>query len=106
MTRFTLHVPRRYNDGRAVESEVVDWIESELLDAAGGFTTTEAIGAWRGSRGKVYREPVRLYHVDADEDSEATLQIVADAVAMSLRQEAVYLTAQPIETQLREGVPA
>lgn len=106
MTRFTLHVPRAYNDGREVEPDVLAWIENELVDVAGGFTATEAEGAWRGPRGKLYREPVRLYHVDADEDDASFLHTVADAVALGLKQLAVYLTAQPIETQLREPVLA
>jgi hypothetical protein len=68
MTRYTLHVPGRYNDGSPVPSSAFAWIKENLLGIGGGFTMVTAVGAWRGEYGRVYREPVRLYHMDAELD--------------------------------------
>ena len=107
MTRYTLHVPLQLNDGAPVDADTLATIESDLLDLAGGFTATEGIGAWRGNGGHVYREPVRLYHVDtAEPDAPELLAALASSVARWLDQEAVYLTAAPLATQLLTAVPA
>lgn len=99
MTRFTLHVPELYNDGAAVDPEYFATVERELEDIAGGWTLTHGIGGWRGEDTR-YREPVRLYAVDAREDIGAALHDLALDVAIALDQEAVYLTAQDISAQL------
>lgn len=100
MTRFTLHVPEQYNDGAAVDpAYFTDAVEPAILALSGGFTLTHGIGAWRGDD-TVYREPVRLYAIDAEHDLGPALTAVAEGVARHLEQEAVYLTAQEIAPQL------
>lgn len=100
MTRYTLHVPARYNNGRPVTPHIMQGIESRLIDYAGGFTMTRADGAWRGDDGTIYHEPIRLYLVDTAEDISRQLHELAESVAIRLGQEAVYLTAQNITTSL------
>lgn len=100
MTRYTLHVPLILNDGAPTPEDTLADVESDLLDLAGGFTATDGVGGWRGD-GTVYREPVRLYHIDtSDPDAPELLANLGRAVARWIGQEAVYLTAQPIGTEL------
>lgn len=107
MTRYTLHVPRFYNDGTVVPPSELDLVEGRLLDIAGGFTSTNATGAWRSPDGRVYREPVTLYHVDSELDVERELRDVAELIAARLEQEAVYLTSADLGAELiGTGVPA
>ncbi len=105
--RYTLHVPLQRNDGSPVESDILDLIESDLLDIGGGFTAVDAVGAWRGD-GTTYREPVRLFHVDTDDpEASGLLHAVARTVARWLDQEAVYLTAAELTTSLvTAAIPA
>ena len=101
MTRFTLHVPERHNDGSPVAPARLEVIESSLLAIGGGFTLAHGVGAWRSDDGTIYREPVRLYAVDtAEPDAGDRLRALAADVAWGLEQEAVYLTAQAIDTTL------
>jgi hypothetical protein len=101
MTRYTLHVPEQYNDGLQIGEEVHAIIEGELIGAAGGFTLTHGIGAWRSDDGTIYREPMKLYAVDSDDpDVPCRLGELAGRVANALRQEAVYLTTAAIGTEL------
>lgn len=96
MTRFTLHVPELYNDGREIPADTFDAIESGIVSIAEGFTMTRGVGAWR-----TYREPVRLYAIDTDAgDAAERLAAFAELIASELEQEAVYLTAQPLTVQL------
>jgi hypothetical protein len=97
--RFTLHVPEQLNDGTPTPLERLEQIEEALLVIAGGFTLTHGIGAWK-SGDTIYREPVRLYHTDADEADGLLLAELARNVARDLQQEAVYLTATDIDAQL------
>lgn len=101
MTRFTLHVPITLNDGREVAREVFDELEHRLLGTVGGFTKSRGIGGWRGEE-QDYREHVDLYHVDTDDSSSTrgVLVRLAQWLASTLEQEAVYLTAQEIVTEL------
>lgn len=102
MIRYTLHVPELLNDGTPVQPWQLDQLEADLLTIAGGFTQTTGQGAWRGEDG-LYREPVRLYHIDTEPDAWRTkdrLVQLAQDIAERLDQEAVYLTRQEIETFL------
>jgi len=95
MTRFTLHVPEANNSGDPFGPETFAAIEERLLDIAGGFTLTHGIGVWRDPEdGTTYRDPLRLYSVDAEDTNEVLLSFgaLADTVALALRQECVYLT--------------
>ena len=110
MTRYTLHIPEQYNDGREVPGYLLDQIELDLVDIVGGFTRTAGTGGWRGEENVVYVEPVQLYIVDsADPDVLRKLTDYAAWLARELAQEAIYLTAQDIQTYLvtaREEIQA
>ena len=110
MTRYTLHVPEQYNDGREIPGHIFDQVELEILQAAGGFTRTAGTGGWRGDDGNVYVEPVQLYHIDsADPTTAAVLLLLAEDLARQLDQEAIYLTRQEITTHFvtaREEITA
>lgn len=99
MIRYTLHVPETLNDGALVSEETFAQIEQTILNIAGGFTITPGIGGWLGES-QTYREPVRLYLIDTDEDYRHgdKLHALAEEIAYELEQEAVYLTRQTIET--------
>jgi len=97
MTRYTLHVPEKYNDGTAVGQEVFAEIERSILDRAGGFTLTHGIGAYSGAFAE-YHEPVRLYAVDGG--SELAMRVLAEKIAVALDQEAVYLTRAIVHADL------
>lgn len=105
MTRYTLHVPLVLNDGTSTPEDVLGSTELELLQLAGGFTATDGYGGWIGDGGTIYREPVRLYAVDAEGIEPELLQL-ADRIADRLDQEAVYLTRSPIAVQLVSPIRA
>jgi len=100
VTRHTLHIPEQLNDGTPVAPEYLETVESRLIDLGGGFTLTHGIGAWRSDDGTIYREPVRLYHVDTADDVRIALADLAERVSSVLDQEAVYVTEQDITTSL------
>lgn len=102
LERLTLHVPEALNDGAPVPQTQFSGLESELLGIAGGFTLTHGIGVWRTVTGETCREPVRLYSVDTLTGGHARqrMTLLASRIARALRQEAVYLTAQPISPEL------
>ena len=105
MYRFTLTVPANYNDGSTVPLDIIERIELELMDIAGGFTSTSGFGAWRSPAGTLTREPVTVYAVDSSR-REDWLEVVrvGQHVADWLEQEAVYVTTSEIDAGLT-GVP-
>lgn len=99
MTRYTLHVPELLNDRTPIHGWQIDRIEADIIAIAGGFTQTRGFGGWRGET-RYYREPVRLYQIDSADDIGGRLRDLAADIARRLDQEAVYLTAQEIQTFL------
>lgn len=100
MDRLVLHIPETLNDGLAVSPARLAQYEDELLEIAGGFTLTHAIGAWRAASGQTYREPLRLYAVDVGADSAGErLRRLAARIARELGQVAVYVTGSPISDE-------
>lgn len=101
MTRYTLHVPEQYNDGREIPGYLLDEIELDLAERFGGYTRTSATGGWRADDGTVHIEPMQLYIVDsAYPETVERLQEYASHLARQFQQDAVYLTAQDIQTYL------
>ena len=102
MTRFTLHVPLNLNDGSATPAEHIAHVEDTILATAGGYTATDAVGAWRDELGRVYRDSIRLYTVDTSdpETVSAALTVLAEYLALELEQEAIYATWQPLAAAL------
>lgn len=101
MTRYTLHVPERLNDGDAVSERIFALVEGRLLGVAGGFTLTVGQGGWLDQYGNILREPMRIYDVDTDDpEASGKLHELAKIVRGALAQEAVYLTHQEIGVSL------
>ena len=96
MYRFTFTLPACLNDGAPVDPADIALVESRLLDAAGGFTSTASVGVWRAPDGTVYREPVTVYALDAARDLTSDLRQLAEWAALALDQEAIYVTRLPI----------
>ena len=101
-TRYTVTVPLALNDGTPLDAVTLDTLERELLDIGGGFTATDAQGAWRADDGTIYRDPVRVYALDIPDTphNRAAIMRFADAVAIAADQLAVYVTESPIVTHL------
>ena len=107
MFRYTITVPRQYNDGAPVSEGTFALIEEHIISITGGFTVTDGLGAWH-SGGQVYHEPVKVYALDADESdsTERDVRDAAERIGEALRQEAMYVTRQPIQPTLIYPRPA
>lgn len=107
MTRYTLHVPEQFNDGREIPGFMLDEIELDLVDMFGGYTRMSATGGWRADNGSTPIEPMQVYVVDsADPATLERLQRYAAHLTKQFEQDAIYLTRQEIETWLIEATPA
>lgn len=108
MTRYTLHVPDHYNDGTPVGEIVLQDIEWQLGQLAGGFTALLGRGTWIDPvDGQAYHDSQVLYLIDSDDPEVAgKLHRLAERIADALRQEAVYLTHQEIGASLVAPVAA
>ncbi len=101
MTRYTITVPSRLNDGSLVPVTVSQAYIAEVVEITGGATVTTGAGYWRNDDGKLYAEPVQIIATDsADPAVWEALERIAATIARELQQEAVYLTGAPIGTQL------
>ena len=88
MTRYTLTIPTVDYDGRP-RADFPRAAEILLADAGvEGWTSVDGTGAWRQ-----YREPVRVYWIDDDDELEPRLVRAAGLLAAYAQQEVVYLTA-------------
>ena len=100
MERYSITIPIHYNSGAPVPRPIFQEIEQELDQVVGGWTRLDGYGGWSGSD-SYYREPIALYFVDtADPTASEALLALARRTAEALRQEAVYVTRQEIETYL------
>jgi len=106
MYRYTLTLPTTRNDGATIPRSLREFFENQLLGAFGGFTATEALGAWvDGTR--TYVEPVTVYTLDSDEDAYTALYWIAESAAETLEQSAIYITrTDPSGAQSRDFVSA
>jgi len=102
VTRYTLTVPATLNDGTLVPCSDIDHIEARLIALVGGFTLTHGIGSWREDATVYHSEAVRIYAIDTDEPEyvAAPLRMLAEWIALTLDQQAVYLTEQEISVRL------
>jgi hypothetical protein len=98
--RYSLTLPMRDNNGADLTAQHKRAC-TRLLAHFGAFTAHSAEGAWSGVD-REYTEPVVVYTVDAPDDSEsfARLHALATCMRAACRQEAIYLTRQPVETWL------
>lgn len=91
MNEAIIHLPVMDNNGHSLAYEIAI-AEGRILGAFGGFTVTEANGAWQSPQGKIYREPMKVYRIAGDwsKDSEALLSLAAH-FAERMDQECIYV---------------
>jgi regulation of enolase protein 1 (concanavalin A-like superfamily) len=97
ITRFSITLPRRDNDGVSVE-DAHAWTRRELSLSCGGVTVSLADGTWIDN-GRTYADASRVYSVDvAESDGDAFYADVIEPTARHAcalaRQECIYVTAQ------------
>ena len=90
MYSYDVTIPRADNHGAPFPAETVAGVESLLLDTFGGFTATDARGAWRFD-GSDYIEPVTIYRCDSPTARGADVQRLADTFAELLGQHELYV---------------
>lgn len=98
-TRYALHVPLADNEGAPIAG-VHALVRDVLAQRFPGYTELHADGAWLAGP-HIGREPLTIYTVDS---SDAVAPDVFRALGRQVRtlaaQDAVYVTAQPILTEL------
>lgn len=104
MIAYTLYVPVNDNDGDPIP-DVHAHVAQYLALRFGGYTLTEATGAYRMDDGTLVREPVNLYRVLVTENPEndATLRFLASFVATVARQESVLLEVTATDARFVRG---
>ena len=98
-TRYALHVPLADNAGAPING-VHALVRDTLAAHFPGFTELDGAGAWLAGP-HVAHEPIRVYLVDtSDAAAPDLLRALARRVKTQAAQDAVYVTAQPILTEL------
>ena len=92
MYEFVIIMPLQDNAGNDT-SRILAGLEYRLIDTFGGFTSTDARGAWKDDNGLVQIEPVRRYIVAADiapNDAAEKVRHLAATYGAMLGQQSVY----------------
>ena len=98
-TRYALHVPMTDNAGAPING-VHALVRDTLAERFPGFTELDGSGAWLAGP-HVVHEPIRVYVVDSSDPVAPDLfRALARRVKTLAAQDAVYVTAQPILTEL------
>lgn len=90
MFTYEVTIPRADNHGAAFPAPVIAGVESTLLDTFGGFTATDARGAWRFD-GADYVVSETVYRCDSLDARGADVQRIADTFAELLNQHEIYV---------------
>lgn len=93
MNESRIILPTHDNAGASL-SAIHAWLEQRLVALFGGFTATAGRGGWcNPANGEVCAEPVTVYEVanDGGAAAGATLRTLAEQLAQSARQDAIYL---------------
>lgn len=77
-----------------------------LIEAAGGYTITYGMGAWRNSVGEVVRECVAIVEVAHPHHEVLAVRAALVAIGVELRQECIYVTEDGAEGELLPCKPA
>ena len=78
--KLTLLVPTKDNDGKAID---VNYIESMLINTAGGCTVFDAKGDWLSS-GKIYGDNIKAMQVNFMEVDKKAVQAVINKMILYL----------------------
>ncbi len=96
MIEYKLIIPTHDNDGNSI-GHIHDKLQRELCEVFGGFTQTEAFGGWRGDKGPVIMETVKVYSVAAVVEADGDFSPIdwfrqrAKYICKAANQEAVYI---------------
>lgn len=106
----TINLPTHDNAGVPLAAET-DTLRNMLLDSFGGFTESDARGAWRDpADSKLYVEPVTRFDVACEDnsESESSLRRIAAHMAREARQVCIFLVlpSGSVEFVEAESVPA
>jgi hypothetical protein len=102
MKQYRVHIPLPAidNDGIEFPADDIQWLESRLIDLAGGFRKhPNGVGAWR-SDGRLYEEPVTEYVVTLSAERWPLLEQLLEQTAETFRQEAVLAEFGVVESRL------
>jgi len=81
--KLTLLVPTKDNDGKAID---VNYIESMLINTAGGCTVFDAHGDWL-SGGRIYGDQIKAMQVNyTDHDKKAVQAVFARMILYLLKE--------------------
>ncbi len=86
-----INLPVLDNNGAGMV-HVHEKLQRDLCAAFGGYTVTEAQGAWM-DKGKLYAEPVMVYQVAYEPNSTAVSQLKAEArhIGAMAKQIAIFI---------------
>ena len=81
--KLTLLVPTKDNDGNAID---VNYIESMLINTAGGCTVFDAKGDWL-SKGRIYGDHIKAMQVNfKDIDAKAVKMVINKMILYLLKE--------------------
>jgi hypothetical protein len=97
---YDLFVPLYYNDGRPVESQKFQNLQTRLLDQFGGLTffPQPNEGFWTLS-GLTYRDEIVIYRVITSDEREARrfLSDLKERLKETLQQEEILIVERDVE---------
>jgi len=89
MIRHELHLPKKYNNGRAVPSKVMTEALQKVLELFGGFTAFDAIGQWKNEEGKVFVDEQVVVLADSESKHNEFDELV-EYLRKVFKQEELY----------------
>jgi len=81
--KLTLLVPTKDNDGKAID---VNYIESTLINTAGGCTVFDAKGDWL-SGGRIYGDHIKAMQVNFSDSDKKAVKTVMNKMILYLLKE-------------------
>lgn len=88
---FVFHCPVNFNSGEPIPAAQLDALEKRLCELAGGFTRSEAQGAWV-YEGQLYHEPMRRYMLGLPESGiDELLDYAVDTLKQDFGQINVWV---------------
>lgn len=89
----TLTLPDSDNTGQSL-SDIHALLRLDMVENFGGFTAIPGNGGWQNDAGKLFFEPVTVYHVAMDETEENAQRwrMLARHAATMGAQESVFIT--------------
>jgi len=93
MREAIIHIPVMYNNGEAIEPEILEAIEQKILWNFNGFTKSLVTGVWK-NEGRVYKEPMQRYII-AMQGNSGDIWKLRESIALEAKrlcqQESIYM---------------